>query len=460
MPKITAQDISTSFGRNIIDRGTRYFKESRVLSCEYDEVSNKLSGYVKGSSETPYQTSASIKPSNKGGFIIHSNCTCPVGWNCKHAVALLLAYQADTPNYNIENSYQTWFEVLQQQLQKKQKKSDPSAYEGYFRLSFNKNSYNHKFQYLQVEYGAARFLKSEDALVFTEKDLVAVAENELWMESYKWVTAEDVSILQLLLAKEGRVTKLAKTTIFNEHDQLALQKILATGRCFWEDISLPLTKAVKKSLSLQWLEKDDELKQLQVSLQDSLHWLLIPTPTPYFIDTDSGEVGEIESEFDRDWILSLLQTPPLAAKQCQHFTEKVSLRFPQAIFPNPIIYPTHTINDKLQVVFSLSDKQIKGQSLFIARLTFHYGDLTLDPDVLSEPSRNQFMLNNEIVTISRDLAYETEALRQFDNLCLLDLRMYDSSQPATTAMLGILPPELGELSSFSGYLYSPPIKHD
>ncbi len=119
MPKITQQDIFTSFGRNIIDRGTRYFKESRVLSCEYDEQVNKLSGSVKGTSDTPYQTTASIKKSNKGGFIIHSTCTCPVGWNCKHAVALLLAYQADTPNYNIENSYQTWFELLQTQLAKK-----------------------------------------------------------------------------------------------------------------------------------------------------------------------------------------------------------------------------------------------------------------------------------------------------------------------------------------------------
>ena len=42
MPKITSQDISTSFGRNIIDRGTRYFKESRVLSCEYDADNNHI----------------------------------------------------------------------------------------------------------------------------------------------------------------------------------------------------------------------------------------------------------------------------------------------------------------------------------------------------------------------------------------------------------------------------------
>ena len=90
MPKITQQDIFTSFGRNIIERGTRYFKESRVLSCEFDEEKQKLTGSVKGHLDAPYQTSALIKKSNKGGFLIHSTCNCPVGWNCKHAVALFL----------------------------------------------------------------------------------------------------------------------------------------------------------------------------------------------------------------------------------------------------------------------------------------------------------------------------------------------------------------------------------
>ncbi|WP_413700707.1 hypothetical protein ACLKMH_02250 [Psychromonas sp. KJ10-10] len=62
-----------------------------------------------------------------------------------------------------------------------------------------------------------------------------------------------------------------------------------------------------KTLALEWSDQD-KLKQLQVSLQNSKNWLLIPTPTPYYIDTDSGFIGLIDSEFDRDWILSLIQT--------------------------------------------------------------------------------------------------------------------------------------------------------
>ncbi|GLS90638.1 helicase/SNF2 family domain protein [Psychromonas marina] len=447
MPKITQQDISTSFGRNIIDRGTLYFKESRVLSCDFDEQQNKLSGSIKGSSDTPYQTSAMIKPSNKGGFIIHSTCSCRVGWNCKHAVALLLAYQADTPNYNIENSYQTWYEMLQGQLDKKQPKPVVSAYEGYFRLSFIKTAYNHALQYIQVEYGSVRFLKSENVSVFAEKDLISVVDNETWMESYKWVKPEDVNILQLLLAKEGRVAKLAKTTIHTQHDLLALQQILATGRCFWREMALPIVASEAKALQLQWHD-DADLKQLEVSLLESENWLLVPTPTPYYIDTDTGAVGEITSEFDRDWILSLIQTPPLADEQCKHFTEQVSLRFPQAVLPNPIAYQTSELNAPLRVEFSLTSKVVKGNPLFISRLSFFYGDLRLDPVVLEELTRNQFMFNNEIVTIKRDIEAETFALNEYDQLCLLDLLTYDDKQPKSTQQLGILPPELGGSQQF------------
>jgi len=447
MPKITLQDISTSFGRNIIDRGTLYVKESRVLSCDFDDEKSKLSGSVKGSSDTPYQTSATIKPSNKGGFIIHSTCSCPVGWNCKHAVALLLAYQADTPNYNIENSYQTWYEMLQGQLEKRQPKPVVSAYEGYFRLTFVKTAYNHALQYIQVEYGSVRFLKSENVSVFAEKDLISVVDNETWMESYKWVKPEDISILQLLLAKEGRVTKLAKTTIHTQHDQLALQRILATGRCFWREMLLPINAAEPKALQLEWHDEDN-LKQLDVSLCDSENWLLIPTPTPYYIDTDTGAVGEIESEFDRDWILSLIQTPPLATEQCQHFTEQVSLRFPQAVLPNPIAYETRDLIAPLRIEFSLTSKVVKGNPLFISRFSLFYGELRLDPAMLEEATRNQFMLESEIVTIQRDIEAEAFALKEYDQLCLLDLFTYDEKQAKSTQMLGILPPELGGSQQF------------
>ncbi|MEL0628363.1 SNF2-related protein [Psychromonas aquatilis] len=447
MPKVTQQDISTSFGRNIIDRGTLYFKESRVLSCDFDETNNTLVGLVKGSSETPYKTNASIKPSNKGGYIIHSTCSCPVGWNCKHAVALLLAYQADTPNYNVENSYQSWYEVLNERVSTSEK-AKATAYKGYFRFSFDKKVLNHEHRYIKVEYGSVRFLKSENAEVFSEKDLVSVADNESWMESYKWVENEDVEILRLLLTKEGRISKLGKTYIKTELDLLALQKILQTSRCFWEHLEQKVTLAEPRSLLLDWEPVEDNLKQLTVTLSDCDEWLLTPTTTPYYFDLTRFQFGEIKTDFNRDWLLSLLQTPPLGEEQRAHFTQEVSLGFSQDVLPNPQHYDIQPIEEKLQVVFKLDVQTIKGQPLFLGRLYFKYGDLTLTPSILEDQQRNQYMLKNQIVSIDRDIEAEQAALAEFNDLCLLDVHMYDPKFKVTKNVQGILPPELGGTQEF------------
>lgn len=447
MPKVTQQDISTSFGRNIIDRGTLYFKESRVLSCDYDETNNTLVGLVKGNNETPYKTTASIKPSNKGGYIIHSTCSCPVGWNCKHAVALLLAYQADTPNYNVENSYQNWYEMLSERVSTSEK-TKATAYKGYFRFSFDKKVLNHEHRYIKVEYGSVRFLKSENAEVFSEKDLVSVADNESWMESYKWVESEDVEILRLLLTKEGRISKLGKTYIKTELDLLALQKILNTGRCFWESLDHKVTLADPRSVILEWESLEDDLKQLTVNLSDCDEWLLTPTTTPYYFDLSRFQFGEIKTEFNRDWILSLLQTPPLGEEQRAHFTQEVSLGFAQNVLPNPQYYDIQPIDEKLQVVFKLDVQTIKGQSLFLGRLYFKYGDLVLSPSILEDKQRNQYMLKNQIVSIERDIDAELAALAEFNDLCLLDVYMYDPKFVITKDLQGILPPELGGSQEF------------
>ncbi|WP_413700706.1 DEAD/DEAH box helicase [Psychromonas sp. KJ10-10] len=118
------------------------------------------------------------------------------------------------------------------------------------------------------------------------------------------------------------------------------------------------------------------------------------------------------------------------------------------MLPNPIDYQTRELDESLKVEFRLTSKLVKGNTLFIASLSFFYGELRLDPCVLDEPERDQFMLGNEIVTIKRDIDAESFALKEFDQLCLLDLATYDNKQPKTTSLLGILPPELGGTQQF------------
>jgi superfamily II DNA or RNA helicase len=291
-------------------------------------------------------------------------------------------------------------------------------------------------------------LKSENSYVFNEKDLVSVADNESWMESFKWVEDEDVEILRLLLTKEGRVAKLAKTYIKSELDLLALQKILHTGRCFWETLGHKITLSEARPLHLAWESVEDNLKQLTVNLNECDNWLLVPTPTPYFYDLERHQFGEIETDFNRDWLLSLLQTPPLGEEQCAHFTQEVSLGFSQDVLPNPQHYDIKHIDEKLQVIFKLDVQKIKSQDLFLGRLYFKYGDLLLTPSILEDERRNQYMHRGLIVSVSREIQAELKAVKEFNDLCLLDVYMYDPKYKKNKDLQGILPPELGGSQEF------------
>lgn len=88
---VTAPEILRQVGHGAYTRGQKYMREAKVARYSYDESTRTLSGTVEGSTARPYQSQV-IFPRVKaaGSLAFSSNCTCPVGYDCKHAVALML----------------------------------------------------------------------------------------------------------------------------------------------------------------------------------------------------------------------------------------------------------------------------------------------------------------------------------------------------------------------------------
>ncbi|HET7387314.1 MAG TPA: DEAD/DEAH box helicase [Nocardioidaceae bacterium] len=85
------------FGPGTVVRGTGYATASHVLSIALDEEPDgtlAISGKVEGSRAAPYSTTVWVflDPQDPVPYV-DSSCTCPVGEDCKHAVALLLVAQ-------------------------------------------------------------------------------------------------------------------------------------------------------------------------------------------------------------------------------------------------------------------------------------------------------------------------------------------------------------------------------
>ncbi len=77
---------STSFGR-----GRSYARANRVLKIEWDPDTETLTGSVVGQGAL-YDTAAFFTSGHDGSLEFEDGeCTCPVGYNCKHVAAIVIA---------------------------------------------------------------------------------------------------------------------------------------------------------------------------------------------------------------------------------------------------------------------------------------------------------------------------------------------------------------------------------
>ncbi|MDD5029967.1 MAG: SWIM zinc finger family protein, partial [Rhodoferax sp.] len=79
-------------------RGLDLYRTQRVLNLSIEPLKDYwlLLGDVQGSQRHPYEVSIEVKLGPNGQVLEwDSDCTCPVGYQCKHGVALMIkaAYQ-------------------------------------------------------------------------------------------------------------------------------------------------------------------------------------------------------------------------------------------------------------------------------------------------------------------------------------------------------------------------------
>ncbi|MPY81871.1 MAG: helicase [Actinophytocola sp.] len=119
---IDPADIIAAVGESTYARGRTYARQGRVERAMWRAKAGVVVGTVHGTARKPYTTTARL--AEDGGFD-HGQCSCPVGHNCKHVVALLLAAadgEASTPG---EQQQGGWEQSLQQLCGAKQSTSHP-----------------------------------------------------------------------------------------------------------------------------------------------------------------------------------------------------------------------------------------------------------------------------------------------------------------------------------------------
>src|SRR5205823_9717216 len=92
---VQISDFEEHFTAPTFTRGARYARENRVLSLHWDGDEYMLSASVVGHGAV-YSTTAYFEDDGDAIAFAEGECSCPVGIDCKHVVAALLAAGASS----------------------------------------------------------------------------------------------------------------------------------------------------------------------------------------------------------------------------------------------------------------------------------------------------------------------------------------------------------------------------
>src|SRR5882762_6055572 len=91
LPDIDIVALKDTIEAATFSRGIQYARQHAVIRVDWDPSEKTLDGTVHGSSGEVYETTAYFMPSRWSALVFEQGqCTCPIGLNCKHVVALVM----------------------------------------------------------------------------------------------------------------------------------------------------------------------------------------------------------------------------------------------------------------------------------------------------------------------------------------------------------------------------------
>ncbi|WP_189054520.1 SWIM zinc finger family protein [Longimycelium tulufanense] len=95
------------------DRGVQYVRQGRVVRSRWDGAETALQGEVVGRGAVYSVTVYFVRDDDESLVFEEGDCSCPVGFNCKHVAALVVAV-SDQPRGTPKRSRRplTWEESL------------------------------------------------------------------------------------------------------------------------------------------------------------------------------------------------------------------------------------------------------------------------------------------------------------------------------------------------------------
>ena len=311
MPSIAydEQQVTRWMGRDVVARARGY--ANAVSDLRWGE--NSLEANVQGTQRRPYEVYVQFTW-HRSNLQAQGDCSCPVGFDCKHAAAVLLAglNHPHVARTGTREELVRWLEDFRAQ-------ADASRGDG----KTSKSPHAVAYVLTRSLYDGHAEVQLYKARVNTDRSIRALDQpwgnvDAALLKPPKFVAESDLPVLRALWLGQ-RQTSSGRYTLQGATGAAILPQIIETGRAFAakeallarSTLPVALRTGDARSAQIEWQTQPDErLRPVLVTEPTATATLL--TDPPWYVDEAIGQAGPIDVPWQSNQLAQYLSMPPIA----------------------------------------------------------------------------------------------------------------------------------------------------
>lgn len=420
--------IGYAFDAKTRERGRQYFQNGRIIPTTISITNSEITANVIGSKQNLYEVTITFEKAPKlETTFVFSECSCPVGINCKHAAALayyVIQNQSTIAQHaedRLPGPLHRWLRTVattQSALPAIQKPSDQKLL-----YLFETEDWRDRPRLLVRPVLAKKTKNGAWAPNPKGLDFYRILNN-----NNQTASDDDISIASLFLS-------LSSYRSFSNEEppkdpgvaSVALQRIINTGRAHWRTPqNPPLVLGEKRSGDIQWIFENDGRQVATLVAEGGAKALF--SSHLWYVDESTWESGPLETPYKSDVIDMLLNAPPISQEHIEKVLDalarvggveipkpvKIETRELHTVCPTPCltVLPVHQALEQQPWLTRLQVRSFE----FVALLSFDYGCHDFQPGSLE----TIVLEDGKLKVYQRDTEFEQDSVEWLKDNGLLE----------------------------------------
>ncbi|MFA7241820.1 MAG: DEAD/DEAH box helicase [Sulfuricellaceae bacterium] len=362
LSRLAPLDFVQSFSPTDLERARTYYRDGRVTKLEIQKSGEVISGIIVGSNDHVYRVYITLKAQPGGKVQIEGECSCPVGFNCKHVAAVLFNAQAHASTSAPAHAVQPhtaprpteaalpyditlWLNAIELAARPEIGK-DTLPDDTPQRLLYVLKPGNNRPPRLDVQFFTARLLKSGG---LGKASLHGSVLNAQHNPSPRYFTGRDREIVAAM--NMLRAAGSSHQGLSDEQGVRLITEMIATGRCFWEiPESAPLSLGEKRHACPVWQMDEQGNQKLTFELPQPdgappLTARVLPFSPPWYVDEDTRVCGELDTGLPGKIAHALMAAPTIPPNLAARIGMQLAQKLPAQAAPLPRKLREREVND-------------------------------------------------------------------------------------------------------------------